>query len=154
MPKGVKQPITELVKKTDEVFSKFVRLRDSELNNGEYTGTCITCSKTGTVAWHDETGKLRFTKGWNAGHFVGRSNKVVRFNEMNVNLQCAFRCNKMRSGEIVKYKAALKDKYGNEVPDELEQLASDTQYYKFSREELEQIIKDAKEQIAWYETRH
>lgn len=143
--------VTKLRKDADEWFSKYVRLRDSEPMNGEYVGTCITCSKRGTVAWRDETGKVRFTKGWNAGHFVGRSNHVVRFEEMNVNLQCAFRCNNLRSGEYVKYKIALKDKYGAEVPEQLEKLAEETTYYKFTIQELEEIIADAKTQIKFYE---
>lgn len=63
---------------------------------------------------------------------------------------CAFRCNNMRSGETVKYKIALKEKYGQEVPDELEKLAEETQYYKLTREELEQIIADSKESVDWY----
>lgn len=143
--------LREHEKKADEFFSKYVRLRDSEPMNGEYVGTCITCSKTGTVAWRDDSGKLRFTNGWNAGHFIGRGNKVVRFDEMNVNLQCAFRCNKMRSGEYVKYKAALRLKYGDEVPEQLEKLAEETQYYKQTHEELDQVIADSKEQIKFYE---
>lgn len=145
------KPLPKLTKDADDWFSKYVRLRDSEPMNGEYVGTCITCSKSGTVAWRDETGKLRYTKGWNAGHFVTRGNKVVHFNEMNVNLQCAFRCNKMRSGEYVKYKIALKEKYGEEVPGELEKLAEETQYYKYTREELEEVISNSKESIKFYE---
>lgn len=145
-----KLPLNKLVGKADEWFSKYVRLRDSEFGENVWVGTCITCSKTGAVAWLDD-GKLRFNKGWNAGHFVTRGNKVVRFNDENVNLQCAFRCNNMRSGEVVKYRAALKIKYGDEVPGELEELAESTQYYKFTREELLNIIKDAKEFISWCE---
>ena len=143
-----KLPLPKLVKKADEWFSKYVRLRDCELGEGCWVGTCITCSKTGAVAFVDE-GKLRFTKGWNAGHFVTRGNKVVRFNDMNVNLQCAFRCNNMRSGEVVKYRAALKLKYGDEVPQELEELAESTPYYKFTRQELLEIIDNCKSYIKW-----
>lgn len=145
------KPLPKLLKDADEWFSKNVRLRDSEPLDGEYVGTCITCSKSGVVAWRDETGKLRFTKGWNAGHFVGRGNKVVRFNEMNVNLQCAFRCNNLRSGEYVKYKKALKLKYGDDTPADLENLADQTTYYKFTREELDEIIHDSKEAVKFYE---
>lgn len=150
---GKKQKtIPELVEQADTWFSKMVRLRDSEPMNLQYIGTCITCSKTGTVAFLDDTtGKLRFTKGWNAGHFVTRGNKVVRFNDENVNLQCAFRCNKMKSGETVKYRKALREKYGDKVPDELEKLAEETSYYKFTREELEQVIEDSKEAVRFYE---
>lgn len=146
-----KLPLPKLVKKADDWFSKYVRIRDCEKGEGCYVGTCITCSKTGPVAFVDE-GKIRFVKGWNAGHYVTRGNKVVRFNEMNVNLQCAFRCNNMRSGEVVKYRIALKEKYGDEAPKELEDLAESTQYYKFSREELLEIINNAKEFVGWAES--
>lgn len=145
-----KLPLPKLTKKADDWFSKYVRVRDSELTNGEYVGTCITCTKAGTIAWYDGK-KLRFTKGWDAGHFVSRGNKVTRFSDENVNLQCAYRCNNLRSGEYVKYKQALRDKYGETVPEELEKLAEETQYYKLSRDELLQIINDSKESLSWYE---
>lgn len=149
---GVEKSIPKLREEADKWFSKMVRLRDSEPINLEYIGTCITCSKTGTVAYlDDKTGKLRFTKGWNAGHFVTRGNLVVRYDEENVNLQCAFRCNNMRSGETVKYRKALRDKYGDKVPDVLEKLAEKTRHYKLKREELETVIKDSKEAVKFYE---
>jgi hypothetical protein len=143
--------IPQLVKKADEAFSKYVRLRDCDRTGNEWHGKCISCNKRGLVAWIDETGKLRFVKGWNAGHFVSRGNKVVRFDEENVNLQCAFSCNNMKSGNIVQYRLALRDKYGDGIPGKLEKLAEETQYYKFTREELEQVISDSKEQIKWYQ---
>lgn len=148
----------QLVKEADTYFSWYIRLRDSHLKDGVWTGTCITCSKSGPVAYMDETsakgrktGAIRYVTGWDAGHFVSRGHKVVRFNEQNVNLQCAFRCNKMNSGEYEKYRLALKDKYGDDVPEELENLARSTTFYKFSKPELLQIIADAKEQIKEYE---
>lgn len=70
--------------------------------------------------------------------------------KMNVNLQCAMRCNKMRSGEYEKYRSALRTKYGDEVPGKLEKLAQETTYYKFSKPELLEIIHDAKESIRYY----
>jgi len=149
----------ELVKEADDWFSWAVRLRDSNRVGDEWIGTCITCSKTGVVAYLDEataktrqTGAIRFTVGWDLGHYVSRGNKVVRFDEENCNLQCAFRCNKMNSGEHTKYGIALKLKYGDEVPAKLEKLAQDTTYYKYSREELLQIIADSKESIQFYLT--
>ena len=140
----------QLVKEADKYWSRYVRLRDSEFNGVSFVGTCITCTKTDTIAWFDEDGNLRYSKGWDAGHFVSRGNKVVRFDEMNVNLQCAMRCNKMRSGEMVKYRAALKLKYGDGIPSILENLAENTKHYKFPKPELLQIIQDAKTQIAYY----
>jgi hypothetical protein len=105
------------------------------------------------VAYIDDAGSLRFTRGWDNGHFVTRGNYVTRFEEENNNLQCAFRCNRMRSGEYVKYKAALKLKYGDEVPGKLEAMAEAQPgvTYRFKREELLQIISDSKEGIKWHE---
>jgi Bacteriophage Lambda NinG protein len=146
-----------LVKEADDWFSWAVRLRDSDRVGDEWIGTCITCSKTGVVAYLDEstakkrpTGAIRFTVGWDLGHFVSRGNKVVRFNDENCNLQCSFRCNKMNSGEHTKYGLALKLKYGDKIPDELEKLAQTTTYYNFTKEELIGVIHDSREVVDFY----
>jgi len=139
----------QLVKPADDAFSKSVRLRDSELREGSYWGTCITCSRTGKVAWHDGK-KLRFTSGWDAGHFIGRASKIVRYDDRNVNLQCSFRCNRMRSGEYEKYRVALDYKYGAGIAEELENIARTTTYFKMTKEYLLCIIHDSKEQTKFY----
>jgi hypothetical protein len=151
-------PLNKLRDEADDWFSWYVRLRDCERVGETWVGTCITCSKTGVVAYLDpdtakkrKTGNIRFTAGWDLGHFVSRGNLVVRFDEENCNLQCSFRCNKMNSGEHTKYAIALKAKYGDEIPEKLEKLAQQTTYYKFSRQELEDVIASAKEGIAFYE---
>lgn len=143
----------ELQKVADDEFSKYVRLRDSERIGNEWVGTCISCSHSGRVAWIDDKGELRFVSGWDAGHFVTRGNLVVRFNEMNVNLQCNYHCNKMLSGNVDKQRPALQEKYGDKIPAQLERLARKTTYYKFTKEELMEIIHDAKEATKWYLTR-
>lgn len=145
-----KKKKTELVKIADDFFSKYVRLRDSELDGNEYVGKCITCSKNGSIAWHDGK-KIRFVAGWDAGHFVSRGCKLLRYSDENVNLQCKFHCNKMKSGNLEKYKPALDDKYGNGTWRRLEDEAQANKYYKFSRDELLQIIADSRSSLAWYE---
>jgi hypothetical protein len=140
----------QLRKVADECFSKAIRLRDSERKGNEWYGECISCSHNGRVAWLD-AGKLRFDMGWDAGHFVKRGHLVVRFNDMNVNLQCKFHCNKMLSGNVEKQRPALMEKYGDNVPDDLEKIAKETIYYKFTRDELLEIIHDAKEEVDFYE---
>lgn len=145
-----KQTIPRMVGVVDKPFSKYVRLRDSERVDNEWHGTCITCSKTGVVAYIDETtDKLRFVQGWDNGHFVGRGTWITRFEEENCNLQCSYRCNKLRSGEYQKYKAELKNKYGKEVPARLEAMAQEhpDRSYRFSREELIQLRNDCNEYI-------
>lgn len=136
----------QLIKVADDWFSKYVRLRDSERVGDIWCGTCITCSHNGPVA-RIEDGALRFYAGWDAGHFISRGEKVTRYEEENVNLQCSFRCNRLRSGEHEKYKTALDAKYGDGTYRKLEKLAKDTDYYKFTKAGLMQIINDSKECI-------
>lgn len=63
---------------------------------------------------------------------------------------CSFRCNRMRSGEYEKYRLALKDKYGDKVPESLENTARLYPSYKFSRDELQEIIDMSKEYVLAY----
>jgi len=157
LAKPTLRPLNKLRAEADDWFSWYVRLRDSHFDGQEWTGTCITCSKTGVVAYLDpatakkrKTGAVRYTNGWDAGHFVTRGHLIVRFNEQNVNLQDSYRCNRMRSGEYEKYRLALKLKYGDEIPEELETWARKYPTYKLSREELEEVIENAKEYIGQY----
>lgn len=141
----------QLQKPADKEFSRYVRLRDSTLENGVWVGTCITCTKTGTVAWHDGK-KLRFTSGWDAGHFIERGILSIRYEEENVNLQCAFHCNKMKSGNHEKYKGALDEKYGSGTYRKLENLAKlPESRRRLPKPELLQIIHDSKVQCELYE---
>jgi hypothetical protein len=140
--------LQELRRIADEEFSRYIRLRDSEWKGDAFYGKCISCSHYGRVAWYDGK-KWRWSKGWDAGHYVLRGELVVRFDERNVNLQCNYHCNRMKSGNPRPYRLALMDKYGTEVPDELTELARNTDYYKFSRPELLGIIESSKEYVAW-----
>lgn len=149
-----KKTAQQLVRVADEAFSKYVRLRDSTFVQGSFHGQCITCSRAGEVAWFDSTNKLRFNPGWDAGHFMSRGEKVTRFDEENVNLQCAYRCNRLRSGEHEKYRLALDVKYGSGTAEKLEKLARETKLYKFSKPELMQIIQDSQKRITWYADNH
>jgi hypothetical protein len=56
----------------------------------------------------------------------------------------------LRSGEYEKYRIALKQKYGDEVPEELEALARSNPTYHFKKLELETIISEAKEYVLNY----
>ena len=146
-----KKPLSKLRKIADEWFSRYVRLRDSQRVGDEWRGRCITCSYKATVAYADQ-GVIRFARNWDNGHFIGRDCWATRYEEENNNLQCSYRCNRMRSGEYQKYKAALRLKYGDEVPEKLEKMAEDypAHTYKHSREELLEIIHSAKEYIAYF----
>lgn len=98
-------PLPKLIKKLDDVFQMAIRYRDNF--------TCITCGR-------------KFPKGerseLHAGHFIGRGVYSTRWDEENVNAQCAA-CNLKQSladVEVIhRYEVALKQKYGDDVIDRL-----------------------------------
>lgn len=143
-PKPKLRPVSKLIKDADKAFSHYVRLRDSELVAGEWVGRCISCPKKYVVY---RAGK--WTNFVDNGHFVGRGHHVTRYEEENCNLQCK-RCNKWLGGNYTKYRFALNEKYGAGTAAKLELMAQSTPVYNFKREELEQIISDAKTQIEFY----
>lgn len=105
--------------KIDKVFHRYIRLRDTD----DYGwGQCITCDKS-----------LHFSES-QAGHFITRARKSTRWDERNVNLQCA-RCNCWGNGEQYLYSKKL----GQELSDELLELSIETK--RFSEQEHEELFK-------------
>jgi hypothetical protein len=84
------------VKRTDEWFSKYIRLRDAD-DNG--TCCCITC------------GRRKNWKAVHAGHFIKRSVKELRWDEKNVHVQCPG-CNTYRDGNLAIYGHEIIQRYG------------------------------------------
>lgn len=109
-----------LMKIAQQTFNKYIRLRDGNI--------CITCGNT--------------ERQIHAGHFrpVGRNSKL-RFNPINCHSQCSI-CNNHLSGNLVPYREAMVLKYGEE---EVEKLESDNAPYKYTVEELKEIIERFKE---------
>lgn len=124
----------QLVDKADTLFSLAIRLRDSV----DGVGRCITCDKP-----------LHY-KDAHAGHFQSRKYYQTRWDEENVNLQCAG-CNTFGYGEQFKYGRALEMKYGDGTAEKLEKQARAGIGVKFPSALIEQVIEDAKEQIRFYE---
>ncbi len=83
------------IKKLDDVFSRYIRLRDTR--NG--WGRCISCGAP-----------IRF-ETCDAGHYISRRHIATRWNEENVHAQCV-ECNRYRDGNIEHYRRALIRKYG------------------------------------------
>lgn len=133
----------EIRKEADKWFSRYIRLRDSQHRGDGWYGTCVTCSKHGLVM--DNAGK--WANGWNAGHFVTRGKLVVRFNEKNVHLQCAYRCNNMKSGEYEKHRIAINHMYEKNTAEQLEQYARDNQYHKLFKHELLELVETYKSKV-------
>lgn len=136
--------LPQLVKQADTEFSRYVRLRDSEYIDGQWEGNCITCDRKLVILSREG----RWNAGANLGHFIGRSAKKLRWDECNCNLQCAH-CNAWRDkiSMLDAYKKGIEDKYGKETLKRL--LKEAKELHKPTRDELEQVIHDSKEQVKY-----
>lgn len=83
-----------------KIFSQYIRLRDSDSN---HCASCITCGDYLPI-------KLRLQ----AGHYVSRVVKSIKYDERNVHAQCE-RCNKYLHGEPILYRIAIIKRYGEQV---------------------------------------
>lgn len=126
----------QLIKKADKYFSLAIRYRDGYKQGGAWFVECITCNKHLPL------------RSIHAGHFQSRRYMATRYDDENVNAQCAG-CNTFNHGEQYKYGVALDFKYGRGTAEKLHKLARSTT--KLKTWDLEQIIEDSKEQIRWYE---
>ena len=117
--------ISQLKKKADEWFSRYIRIRDAD-DNGYVR--CITCDA------------IEIWKYVDAGHFVPRQHLGTRYNKKNVNGQCK-KCNNKdwHQGEQYRHGKAIDVKYGEGTADLLNEVPRDNQ--KISRSEYMQIIQ-------------
>jgi hypothetical protein len=100
-------------------FNKFIRLRDRD-------EPCISCgTRNPNIVY--AAGHYRTTKA--ASH--------LRFNEDNVHKQCNEYCNRQQSGNITNYRINLIKKIGVE---RVEALENDNRTYRYTHEELKQLI--------------
>lgn len=109
--------LPKLLQDAQKAFNSWVRLRDS----GE---KCISCNNPGNQAGH---------------YFPVKGFSSLRFHEWNVNIQCAA-CNCYQHGNQAMYRIGLVKKIGEDKVKELEELAIGNRVYKWSREELNEII--------------
>lgn len=128
MKKGEKKTVASLIKKLDKVFSLYIRKRDA---NGDYF-TCITCNEI----------KL-FSKA-DAGHYVSRGYKSLRFDERNVHAQCT-KCNRFLSGNMDEYTIFMIRRYGVDVLEELNRLKYTVK--QFTSQELQDMIDHYKQKL-------
>jgi hypothetical protein len=118
MPKSKKPIKSKLVKKLDIVFSRWVRLSNSD-DKGYCE--CVTCNKK--VHWYDIQ----------AGHFMSRRHYSTRWDQENVKPQCKA-CNIFGQGKQYEYSIYL----GKSVSDDL--LAKSRQLVKYSVVDLQNMI--------------
>lgn len=110
--------LPQLLKKAQEVFNNFIRNRDNHLG-------CISC---GAEIQH-------------AGHYFSQGHySALRYNEMNTNGQC-LRCNNFLHGNLINYRKGLVKRYGEEKALMLENSCDLRKAKKWSRLELQLIIK-------------
>jgi DUF1680 family protein len=86
----------ELEKRADRVFSEYVRLRGAD---GNGYCRCYTCGRV--MRWNEAQ----------AGHFISRAKKAIRYNEMNAQAQCSI-CNLFGRGESALFEKRLIEEYG------------------------------------------
>lgn len=110
--------LSRLLEKAQYVFNKWIRQRDHDKG-------CISCGHKVTEAGHY----------FNRGHY-----SALRFNEVNVNGQCTG-CNCHKHGNLIAYRQGLVRRYGEAKTLMLENSADLWKVKKWSRVELEAIIK-------------
>lgn len=88
-----------LEKKLDKVFSRYIRLRDSDSLG--YIN-CITCNKT-----------LTYETAQNC-HFISRKHRATRWDEFNCHAGCVG-CNVFAGGRLDEYAFQIVDRYGSAV---------------------------------------
>lgn len=124
LPRGLKvKSIKALKKKAWDVFSKFIRQRDTGV-----FGDCECCT----------CGKLKHWKEMQAGHFVSRIYESTLFDEMNVFSQCAG-CNMPpNNGKPIEFARFLDTRFGAGTS---ESIRAKAHRRRMDRNELEIIIK-------------
>lgn len=97
-------------------FQHFIRLRDKNEN-------CISCGGTDKDLW-------------DGGHFKkAEIYSGVIFNPDNCHKQCR-KCNRFLNGNELMYRKGLIERYGLEYTENIENLANETQQYKYTKAEL------------------
>lgn len=115
----------QLEKKLDLIFSKYIRLRDSD--NGVFF--CCSC------------GALKPFDQGDAGHFINRRWRSVRWHEQNVHMQCRW-CNRFNEGNAAGYALFMIKKYGQKRVEYLHGVSKTLA--KWQDSELELMIKKYK----------
>jgi 5-methylcytosine-specific restriction endonuclease McrA len=128
--------VSKLKSDLDKIFSKYIRLRDSNPDNG--FGKCCTCNRI-----------LHWKEG-DAGHFQPRQHNATRYHEQNVNLQCK-KCNNKNwnQGEQYLHGKYIDRKHGAGTADSLERLARCIKQFK--PYELEDLISTYKQKLKYLE---
>jgi hypothetical protein len=110
-----------LVDDLDQVFSQYIRLRDSDENG---IATCFTCGAKAPYKEHQN------------GHFIPRRHLATRWHEQNCQDQCPG-CNEFKAGNLDAFEKNLEILQPG-LPDMLRELSNEVT--KPTRDELKQLI--------------
>jgi len=119
----------QLVKRLDNVFSQYIRLRNA---NSLGIAECYTCGK------QDNWKKLQ------CGHFQSRKHYGTRWDETNCQVQCSG-CNVFKYGEQYKFGVRLDQDFGQGTAEDLHTKA--IQITKYSNVDLEGLITKYKSEV-------
>lgn len=114
---------TDYVRKLDNVFSLYIRLRDA-MPNGMIR--CISC------------GQIKPFDKFDNGHYFSRRNMATRWDEDNCHAECSY-CNRFKADHMVGYRENLIRKIGQQRFDRLEWKASQSK--NWADFELRELIK-------------
>jgi len=126
-----KTTTSKLKAKLDKLFSEYIRKRDSDHRG---ICKCISCGKEAPA----------FGGSTHAGHLFSRRYLATRFDEKNVNSQCAY-CNTFLNGNQYLASKGVDKKWGEGTVDELESRIHTT--VKLSRTDYEEAIENIKRKI-------
>jgi hypothetical protein len=123
-----------LINDLDFTFSRYIRIRES---NPKGMCECYTC------------GKIDQWKYLQCGHYIKRSDTLLRWDSRNARSQC-IECNCNLHGNIEEYTKRLNE----EQPGLPEQLREESrEVYKYSREELKQLLIDYRAKLKIVESK-
>jgi len=131
MTKG-KNKVSKAKAKAWQVFSKYIRLRDTCKLGTE----CYTC------------GKYYPINRMQAGHYLAGHRAIHMFNEINVHAQCPA-CNIYKHGDPITYREHLVRDYGEDIVKVLEEHRNDFKQWKVY--ELEEMYQKYKSKLTEYE---
>ena len=116
-------------KELEKWFSYFVRLSVADWKG---FAKCYTC------------GDNQYWKYLQDGHYIPRSNMILKYSEINNKPQCNF-CNCGKGGNLDVYRRNLIRDYGLNAVENLESLKHST--YKYSLFEMQELIKHYKVEV-------
>lgn len=132
-----KKTVAQLKRKLWEVFSLYIRKRDTDQDG---YGNCISCQTPLQLGTANAQAGHYIPKGRGGSHYIG----LPRFPddelaERNVNLQCAG-CNLSEGGQFLNQEIGLRDKYGDVATDELKEAGAVNPVFKRTKPDLIEII--------------